>query len=134
ESVLPTCARGPQAMKMGVQPLMTTCRIAASRSLPRLCSASLAGRRCQDVGELHPVELRVDGTQPGADIAAQHEGIAGLLAVTRPVGDKGRKARPRQLNLFVGHLVELGDDDLAGASDLTEIGLCCRRAPVEEGR
>src|SRR5215472_2785419 len=45
--------------------------------------------RIHDVGEMHAIIFREHAVEPMADVASEHKGVAGRLAVCLFVGDEG---------------------------------------------
>ena len=91
-----------------------------------------AGLGADEIGQLDAVELAPDIGEPVPDIAAQHEGIIRGLVVLALVGDEFEERHRGDLDLLIGHFVELGDDEVGGVLDAVKVGVVGRLVPLEE--
>src|SRR5690348_6349956 len=78
-------------------------------------------RRLKQVEQLHPIIFGPYIAKPMSDIAAQHEGVIGRLALAVLVADESQERNGSQLYLLISHFVEFRDLDDHGILQLLEI-------------
>ena len=95
----------------------------------KLCGLGVSGK---PVYEVNPIVLSADLRQPGPHIAAQDEGVVGILPLQRLIGNESGERNAPELGLLVSQLVELGDINLHRIRDQLEIAFLDFRMPIEE--